>query len=57
VRFGVILNAQFNTQEQEMAFNYAKYYATLFRKRGYTLINGVWYYDTEGKYRVYNTAS
>jgi len=24
-----------------MAFNYAKYYATLFRKRGYTQINGV----------------
>jgi hypothetical protein len=40
-----------------MAFNYAKYYATLFRKRGYTLINGIWYYDAEGKYPVYNTAS
>ncbi len=36
-----------------MAFNYTKYYATLFRKRGYTLINGVWYYDAEGKYQVY----
>jgi len=40
-----------------MAFNYTKYYATLFRKRGYTLINGVWYYDAAGKYPVYNTAS
>lgn len=39
-----------------MAFNYSKYYDTLFRKRGYTQINGVWYYDTAGKYRVYNTA-
>ena len=40
-----------------MAFNYEKYYATLFTKRGYHQIDGVWYYDVEGKYRVYNTAS
>jgi len=39
-----------------MAFNYAKYYATLFRKKGYHNIGGIWYYDAEGKYRVYNTA-
>ena len=39
-----------------MAFNYEKYYATLFRKRGYTLINGVWYYDAEGKYQDYDTS-
>jgi hypothetical protein len=39
-----------------MAFNYSKNYNTLFRKRGYTLIAGVWYYDAAGKYPVYNTA-
>ena len=50
-------NTHLATKEREMAFNYSKYYATLFRKRGYTLINGVWYYDAAGKYPVYNTAS
>ena len=50
-------NTHLVTKEREMAFNYSKYYATLFRKRGYTLINGVWYYDAAGKYPVYNTAS
>jgi hypothetical protein len=50
-------NTHLATKEREMAFNYTKYYATLFRKRGYTLINGVWYYDAAGKYPVYNTAS
>jgi len=39
-----------------MAFNYTKYYNTLFAKKGYYNINGVWYYDAAGKYRVYNTA-
>ena len=50
-------NTHLATKEREMAFNYSKYYATLFRKKGYTQINGVWYYDAAGKYRVYNTAS
>ena len=50
-------NTHLATKEREMAFNYSKYYATLFRKKGYTLINGVWYYDAAGKYPVYNTAS
>ena len=49
-------NTHLATKEREMAFNYSKYYATLFRKRGHTLINGVWYYDAAGKYPVYNTA-
>ena len=40
----------------KMAFNHAKYYDTLFRKKGYHNIGGIWYYDAEGKYRVYNTA-
>jgi hypothetical protein len=39
-----------------MAFNYAKYYATLFRKKGYHNIGGRWYYDAEGKYPVYDTS-
>ena len=39
-----------------MAFNYAKYYDTLFRRKGYYYVNGIWYYDQAGKYRVYNTS-
>jgi hypothetical protein len=39
-----------------MAFNYKKYFNTLMIKRGYTQINGVWYYDAEGKYQVYDTS-
>jgi hypothetical protein len=39
-----------------MAFNYQKYYDNLFRRRGYHKIDGVWYHDAAGKFRVYNTA-